>query len=81
MWRNDKLFKPWFHNTGRIDCAGQPDSIESLKKGYQTLVESDTDLKDSTVWLDTEEEILAKAPLLDREQIKVSIPSIAINNR
>jgi sarcosine oxidase/L-pipecolate oxidase len=81
MWRNDELFKPWFHSTGRIDCAGQPDSIESLKKGYQTLVESDTDLKDSTVWLDTEEEILAKAPLLDREQIKVSIPCIVIENR
>lgn len=72
MWRNDELFRPWFHNTGRIDCAGRPESIESLKQGYRTLVDSYTDLKDSTQWLDSEDEILAKAPLLDREQIKVS---------
>jgi sarcosine oxidase/L-pipecolate oxidase len=72
MWRNDELFKPWFHHTGRLDCAGQPESLESLREGFKTLVESDTDLKDTTVWLDNEDEILAKAPLLDREQIKVS---------
>ena len=72
MWRNDELFKPWFHNTGRLDCAGQPESLKSLREGFKTLVDSDSDLKDSTVWLDNEDEILAKAPLLDREQIKVS---------
>jgi len=72
MWRNDELFKPWFHNTGRLDCAGQPESLKSLREGFKTLVESDSDLKDTTVWLDNEDAILAKAPLLDREQIKVS---------
>lgn len=20
MWKNDELFKPWFHNTGRVRC-------------------------------------------------------------
>jgi sarcosine oxidase/L-pipecolate oxidase len=72
MWRKDELFKPWFHNTGRIDCAGRPESIESLRNAFRTLVDSDTDLKDSTRWLDSEDEILAKAPLLDRDQVKVS---------
>lgn len=71
MWRNDKLFKPWFHNTGRIDCAGRPESIEGLQKGYQALMDSDTDLKDTTEWLDDEDAILQKAPLLDRQQIQV----------
>lgn len=72
MWRNDELFRPWFHNTGRLDCAGRPESIEALQEGYMTLVASDTDLKDTTIWLDNEDEILAKAPLLNREQIRVS---------
>lgn len=71
MWRHDELFKPWFHNTGRVDCAGRTESIETLRKGYQALMESDTDLGDSTEWLDDEDAILRKAPLLDRSQIEV----------
>lgn len=76
MWRHDPLFKPWFHNTGRIDCAGQKESIKALEAGYQALMESDTDLKDTTEWLDDEDAILKKAPLLDREQIKVSTTNV-----
>lgn len=71
MWRNDPLFKQWFHNTGRLDCAGQPDSLRDLRKSYQDLLDSDSDLKHTTEWLDDEDAILRKAPLLSREQIKV----------
>ncbi len=71
MWRHDALFKPWFHNTGRLDCAGQPESLRDLRRSYQDLLESDSDLKETTEWLDDEDAILRKAPLLSREQIKV----------
>lgn len=77
MWRNDELFKPWFHNTGRLDCAGESESLEGLAKSYAALLASDSDLKETTEWLDDEDAILRKAPLLDRQQIKVRLgPSL-----
>ncbi|KUI67686.1 L-saccharopine oxidase [Cytospora mali] len=68
MWRNDELFKPFFHNTGRLDCEVSEKAVASLKRHYQTLI--DTGVGDTHEWLETEDEILAKVPLLPRENIK-----------
>ncbi|KAI2477253.1 Fructosyl peptide oxidase [Pyrenophora tritici-repentis] len=70
MWREDELFKPFFHNTGRLDCAHTPSSLSSLQNTYQSLLSANAGLEDTTTWLDTEDEILSKAPLLSRDQIR-----------
>ncbi|KAF7515901.1 hypothetical protein G7054_g14376 [Neopestalotiopsis clavispora] len=68
MWRNDDLFRPFFHNTGRMDCEHTEEGIEGLRAQYQTLL--DAGLGAENEWLDSEDEILAKMPLLKREKIK-----------
>ncbi|OTB02563.1 hypothetical protein M426DRAFT_322501 [Hypoxylon sp. CI-4A] len=70
MWRNDELFKPFFHNTGRLDCHGTEKGIASLRRQYQDLINAGAGLEESTEWLDDEDAILAKIPLLQRDQIK-----------
>ncbi|KAI1377078.1 fructosyl amino acid oxidase [Hypoxylon crocopeplum] len=71
MWRNDELFKPFFLNTGRLDCEGTEKGIASLRRQYQDLLDADAGLDKSNEWLDSEDAILAKMPLLQRDQIKV----------
>ncbi|KAF2645002.1 fructosyl peptide oxidase [Massarina eburnea CBS 473.64] len=68
MWRNDELFRPFFHNTGRLDCESSEQGLESLRKEYQQQL--DAGLEESTEWLDSEDEILEKIPLLERENIR-----------
>jgi sarcosine oxidase/L-pipecolate oxidase len=87
MWKNDDLFKAFFHNTGRVcplyglirmmrsdsqqlDCASTEEELEALSEQYQTLLNAGVGLEKTTEWLDTEEQILEKAPKLDRERIK-----------
>lgn len=87
MWKNDDLFKAFFHNTGRVcplyglikmvrsdsqqlDCASTEEELEALREQYQTLLNAGVGLEKTTEWLDTEEQILEKAPKLDRERIK-----------
>lgn len=41
-----------------------------MKQAYQALLDANAGLEETTEWLDSEEEILKKMPLLDREQIK-----------
>ncbi|CAO2647804.1 Nn.00g087260.m01.CDS01 [Neocucurbitaria sp. VM-36] len=70
MWKEDDLFKSFFHNTGRLDCAHGSKGITGLKQAYHALLDANAGLEETNEWLDSEEEILAKMPLLDREQIK-----------
>nr|6Y4J_A Chain A, Fructosyl Peptide Oxidase [Escherichia coli] len=68
MWNEDELFKKFFHNTGRLDCAHGEKDIADLKKRYQNLV--DWGLDATVEWLDSEDEILKRMPQLTRDQIK-----------
>lgn len=70
MWKNDKLFKPFFHNTGRMDCEQTEEGIEGLRKQYKKLLDAGVGLEKTHEWLNNEDEILAKMPLLKRENIK-----------
>ncbi|KAI1396452.1 fructosyl amino acid oxidase [Hypoxylon fuscum] len=70
MWRNDELFKPFFHNTGRLDCESSEKGVASLRQEYQELLDAGAGLEKSNEWLDSEDAILAKMPLLPRDQIK-----------
>ncbi|KAI4624174.1 uncharacterized protein J4E88_001096 [Alternaria novae-zelandiae] len=70
MWKEDDLFKEYFHNTGRLDCAHSEKGLKDLKQAYQALLDAGAGLETTTEWLDSEDEILKKIPLLDREQIK-----------
>ncbi|KAL5120643.1 hypothetical protein ACEQ8H_001391 [Pleosporales sp. CAS-2024a] len=70
MWQEDDLFKPFFHNTGRLDCAHGEEAIAGLKSAYQALLDANAGLEATNHWLDSEDEILEKMPLLSRDQIK-----------
>lgn len=52
----------------QLDCAHSEEELESLRKEYQELL--DAGLGNSHCWLDNEDEILKKIPLLDRDNIK-----------
>lgn len=98
MWRNDELFQPFFHNTGRVcrncmhsdallhmvayqipqlDCEVSEKGIAGLRQEYQALI--DAGVGDTHEWLDSEDKILAKVPLLPRENIKVKIHSVKVS--
>lgn len=70
MWRNDELFKPFFHNTGRLDCESTEEGIAALRRQYRALCDANVGLEETHEWLDSEDAILAKMPLLQRDQIK-----------
>lgn len=70
MWRHDPLFAPFFHNTGRLDCEGSAAGIAGLRAQYQTLLDAGAGLEATHEWLDSEDAILAKMPLLPRDQIR-----------
>ncbi|KAK8137443.1 hypothetical protein PG984_002936 [Apiospora sp. TS-2023a] len=70
MWRHDPLFQPYFHNTGRLDCEGSERGIAALKQQYQDLLDAGAGLEETNEWLDDEDAILAKMPLLERDQIR-----------
>ncbi|KAF2110902.1 fructosyl amino acid oxidase [Lophiotrema nucula] len=69
-WRTDELFKPYFHNTGRLDCAHTEAGIKGLKSAYQALLDAGEGLEETNIWLDGEEDILMRMPLLDQSQIR-----------
>ncbi|CAI7628190.1 unnamed protein product [Penicillium glandicola] len=70
MWKNDPLFKPFFHNVGMLDCSSSEEGIESLRRKHQTLIDANIGLEKTNFWLESEDDILAKAPQFTREQIK-----------
>ncbi|KAF2184602.1 fructosyl peptide oxidase [Zopfia rhizophila CBS 207.26] len=70
MWTLDELFRPFFHNTGRLDCAHTKDGIADLRRTYQALLDVNAGLEKTTEWLDSEDEILEKVPHLQRDHIK-----------
>jgi sarcosine oxidase/L-pipecolate oxidase len=54
----------------QLDCAHGEKGIASLRQAYQTLLDANAGLKETNQWLDSEDEILEKMPLLEKEQIK-----------
>ncbi|KAI9374737.1 FAD dependent oxidoreductase [Aspergillus egyptiacus] len=70
MWKNDPLFKPFFHNVGMINCSSSEEGIASLRRSYQSLVDAGNGLEKTNMWLDSEDELLAKLPQFTREQVK-----------
>ncbi|KAL7624797.1 hypothetical protein AAE478_004011 [Parahypoxylon ruwenzoriense] len=70
MWKHDELFQPFFHNTGRLDCNGTERGIISLRRKYQELLDANVGLEKANEWLDNEAAILAKMPMLQRDQIQ-----------
>jgi sarcosine oxidase/L-pipecolate oxidase len=52
-----------------LDCEVSEKGIAGLRREYQALI--DAGVGDTHEWLDSEDKILAKVPLLPRESIKV----------
>lgn len=55
----------------KIDCSSSEEGIENLRWKYQSLIDAGVGLDKTNVWLENEDEILARAPHFTREQIKV----------
>ncbi|KAI1837127.1 hypothetical protein DTO006G1_5975 [Penicillium roqueforti] len=70
MWKNDPLFKPFFHNVGRIDCSSSEDGIADLRKSYQSMLDANIGLEKTNWLLESEDDILEKMPVFTREQVK-----------
>ncbi|KAL4872839.1 hypothetical protein BDV12DRAFT_161600 [Aspergillus spectabilis] len=70
MWQNDPLFKPFFHHVGMVDCSSSEEGIANLRKKHQSLIDAGIGLEKTNLWLDSEEEILAKVPHFTRDQIQ-----------
>ncbi|KAJ4181629.1 hypothetical protein NW755_010898 [Fusarium falciforme] len=70
MWRNDPLFKPYFHNVGLVDCSSSKGGIAELKEELQTLVDAGFGLDKTGSWLESEDEVLAKMPWLTKDHVK-----------
>ncbi|KAL5339842.1 FAD dependent oxidoreductase [Aspergillus crustosus] len=70
MWRGDELFRPFFHGVGMVDCSSSEEGIASLRRKYEELVNAGIGLEKTNLWLESEEEILAKLPHFTREQVK-----------
>ncbi|KAJ5390965.1 uncharacterized protein N7496_002033 [Penicillium cataractarum] len=70
MWKNDPLFKSFFHQVGMIDCSSSEEGIGGLQRKHQSLIDANIGLEKTNFWLDNEDEILAKAPQFSRKQIK-----------
>ncbi|KAJ5615194.1 hypothetical protein N7537_000308 [Penicillium hordei] len=70
MWKNDPLFKPFFHNVGMIDASSSEDGIANLRKHYQSIIDANIGLEKTNWLLESEDDILEKVPAFTREQIK-----------
>ncbi|OQE94666.1 hypothetical protein PENNAL_c0003G05498 [Penicillium nalgiovense] len=70
MWKNDPLFKPFFHNVGMLDCSSSKEGIAGLRRKHQALIDANIGLEQTNIWLESEDDILAKAPHFTREQIQ-----------
>ncbi|KAL4918389.1 FAD dependent oxidoreductase [Aspergillus aurantiobrunneus] len=70
MWKHDPLFRPFFHNVGMIDCSSSQEGIASLRRKHQALVDANVGLEKTNFLLESEDEILAKAPHFTRDQVK-----------
>lgn len=53
----------------QLDCEVSKEGIAGLRREYERLI--DAGAGDTHEWLDSEEKILAKVPLLPRENVKV----------
>lgn len=70
----ERSLKTNIFQTLKLDCEVSENGIAGLRREYQTLI--DAGVGDTHEWLDSEDKILAKVPLLPRENIKVrSMPS------
>ncbi|KAH6980774.1 fructosyl amino acid oxidase [Ilyonectria sp. MPI-CAGE-AT-0026] len=70
MWKKDDLFKPFFHNVGLIHCSSSKEGIENLRREYQSFNSANGELEKTNIWLDSEDEILAKVPPFTRDQVE-----------
>ncbi|KAJ5553522.1 hypothetical protein N7494_002900 [Penicillium frequentans] len=69
MWRNDPLFKPFFHQVGMIDCSSSKEGIQGLERKYQALIDTGIGLE-KTNFLLNGAEIAARVPPFTEEQTK-----------
>ncbi|KAJ5161708.1 sarcosine oxidase [Penicillium capsulatum] len=69
-WKNDELFKPFFHNVGMIDCSSSEEGIANLRRKHQSLVDAGLGLEKTNILLENEDEILKRLPHFTRDQVQ-----------
>ncbi|KIY45893.1 FAD dependent oxidoreductase [Fistulina hepatica ATCC 64428] len=68
MWSTDETFRPYYHRTGRLDCAGKPESIANLRDDLEKLQAAG--LGHTVKWLDNEASIIEHVPQLEMSPIQ-----------
>ncbi|KAH7141975.1 FAD dependent oxidoreductase [Dactylonectria macrodidyma] len=57
MWKNDPLFKPYFHNVGAINCSSSEKGIARLRWARQILINAKSDLGKTNMTAFTREQV------------------------
>ncbi|KAJ9112681.1 hypothetical protein QFC22_006183 [Naganishia vaughanmartiniae] len=63
MWRNDPVFRNYYHEVGELSAASQPEHIADLRRSYEAKLNHPTKSKE-VKWLGNREEIIAHCPHL-----------------
>lgn len=71
-WRMDPVFKPYYHEVGRVEVASEPEHIAALRARYDKEVangelEEGVDIE----WLETAEDVARRAQYLKAHTIQV----------
>lgn len=72
-WRTDPVFKPYYHEVGRLEVASLPEHVAALRSRYEKEV-ADGSLKVGidVEWLETPEDIVRRSQYLQAGTIQVS---------
>lgn len=60
-------------NKSQLDCAHTESGIKNLRAHYESLIDAGAGLEESTEWLDNDDEILKRMPLLEKGKIEVRL--------
>lgn len=56
-----------------IHCSSSKEGIANLRRAHQSLIVANSELEKTNIWLDSEDEILAKVPPFTRDQVEVTL--------
>lgn len=73
-WRTDPVFKPYYHEVGRLEVASLPEHVAALRSKYEKEV-ADGSLKEGIdmEWLETPEDIVRRSRYLQAGTIQVGL--------
>jgi sarcosine oxidase/L-pipecolate oxidase len=56
-----------------IHCSSSKEGIANLRQAHQSRIVAISELENTNIWLDSEDEILAKVSPFTRDQVEVTL--------